>query len=409
MKKLGCAKCGGTKKMKLGGSAVAKAPVNIFGIPQQNLGTSGQSGNMKKGGTTKVHPLVAFQKFNDDRNKKLAKAQLGISTGQKFPARDTSAMKNAFSKDLMDAKYEEAKKNAFNNHKSELNRISQDNLIRQKTAASKLKDYKPMSSIGKMERVSTRKSGGATKALPKAEVGMSTGYLGKPVSQSPSNKYIIDANYRKVATPSNSPRSGKIAVKSSNPGGIPKGIDKPVRTNNSKTSASPIKSANPTREPRIKFGDPMAGIPASKPKPKGRYEDVVESNSTRTKAAVKSVSRPIKSNGPGTPASRTAAIPKSSVKTPVQHTSGYTPKRGATTPVKKTVGPRPSVDEMREANIKKYSVLKSKIAEDKKPKSRNTAAEFKAGMVASPVATVAKKVYGMMKKNGGVVKSKKKK
>lgn len=314
MKKLGCAKCGGTKKMKLGGSAVAKAPVNIFGIPQQNLGTSGQSGNMKKGGTTKVHPLVAFQKFNDDRNKKLAKA----------------------------------------------------------------------------------------------EVGMSTGYLGKPVSQSPSNKYIIDANHRKVATPSNSPRSGKIAVKSANPRGIPKGIDT-VRTNISKTSASPIKSANPTREPRIKFGDPMVGIPASKPKPKGRYEDVVESNSTRTKAAVKSVSRPIKSNGPGTPASRTAAIPKSSVKTPVQHTSGYTPKRGATTPVKKTVGPRPSVDEMREANIKKYSVLKSKIAEDKKPKSRNTAAEFIAGMVASPVATVAKKVYGMMKKNGGVVKSKKKK
>ena len=79
MKKLGCAKCGGTKKMKLGGSAVAKAPVNIFGIPQQNLGTSGQSGNMKKGGTTKVHPLVAFQKFNDDRNKKLAKIKENLS------------------------------------------------------------------------------------------------------------------------------------------------------------------------------------------------------------------------------------------------------------------------------------------------------------------------------------------
>jgi hypothetical protein len=67
MKKLGCAKCGGTKKMKLGGSAVAKAPVNIFGIPQQNLGTSGQSGNMKKGGTTNVHPLTAFRKFDEAR------------------------------------------------------------------------------------------------------------------------------------------------------------------------------------------------------------------------------------------------------------------------------------------------------------------------------------------------------
>ena len=110
----------------------------------------------------------------------------------------------------------------------------------------------------------------------------------------------------------------------------------------------PVKTSintTPTREPRIKFGDPMVGIPASKPKPKGRYEDAVENNSTRTKAAVKSVSRPIKSNGPGTPASRTAAIPK----------------------------------------------------------SRSTAAEFKAGMVASPVSTLAKKAYGMMKKNGGSV------
>lgn len=204
MKKLGCAKCGGTKKMKLGGSAVAKAPVNMYGIPQENMGTSGQLGNMKKGGSVKDHPITVFRKANEARQAVVKKS------------------------------------------------------------------------------------------LPKAEDGMSTGYLGKPVIQSPSNKYIIDANHRKVATPSNSPRSGKIAVKSSNPGGIPKGIDKPVRTNNSKTSASPIKSANPTREPRIKFGNPMAGIPASKPKPKGRYEDAVENNSTRTKATVKSVSRPIK-------------------------------------------------------------------------------------------------------------------
>ena len=56
MKKLGCAKCGGTKKMKLGGSAVAKAPVNIYVLPQENMGTSSQMGFGKKGGTLKVHP-----------------------------------------------------------------------------------------------------------------------------------------------------------------------------------------------------------------------------------------------------------------------------------------------------------------------------------------------------------------
>ena len=67
MKKLGCAKCGGTKKMKLGGSAVAKAPVNMYGIPQENMGASSQMGFGKKGGTLKVHPLTAFRKFDEAR------------------------------------------------------------------------------------------------------------------------------------------------------------------------------------------------------------------------------------------------------------------------------------------------------------------------------------------------------
>lgn len=162
MKKLGCAKCGGTKKMKLGGSAVAKAPVNIFGIPQQNLGTSGQSGNMKKGGTTKVHPLVAFQKFNDDRNKKLAKAQLGISTGQKFPARDTSAMKKYDDKRLTDIQSKQSKQAAEFNLKSAMksgmDKFSKDSINKEKTDLlnKTIEGYRP-----------TRKSGGATKSLPK--------------------------------------------------------------------------------------------------------------------------------------------------------------------------------------------------------------------------------------------------
>lgn len=51
MAKMGCAKCGGTKKMALGGSAVKKAPVQLYGIPQENMGTSSQMGFGKKGGT----------------------------------------------------------------------------------------------------------------------------------------------------------------------------------------------------------------------------------------------------------------------------------------------------------------------------------------------------------------------
>ena len=40
---MGCAKCGGTKKMKAGGSTLSKsvikkAPVQLYGIPQENMG-----------------------------------------------------------------------------------------------------------------------------------------------------------------------------------------------------------------------------------------------------------------------------------------------------------------------------------------------------------------------------------
>lgn len=69
MKKLGCAKCGGTKKMKLGGSAIKKAPVEMYGIPQENMGTSGQMGFGRKGGTLKKeHPITTFRKANEARD-----------------------------------------------------------------------------------------------------------------------------------------------------------------------------------------------------------------------------------------------------------------------------------------------------------------------------------------------------
>lgn len=58
MAKLMCAKCGGKVKMANGGTTpkkvLAKAPVNMYGIPQENLGTSGQYGFAKKGGTHKM-------------------------------------------------------------------------------------------------------------------------------------------------------------------------------------------------------------------------------------------------------------------------------------------------------------------------------------------------------------------
>ena len=57
MAKLACKSCGGKVKMANGGTTpkkvLAKAKVNMFGIPQENMGTSGQYGFARKGGAVK--------------------------------------------------------------------------------------------------------------------------------------------------------------------------------------------------------------------------------------------------------------------------------------------------------------------------------------------------------------------
>ena len=63
-----CMQCGGMKKaakMKLGGSAIKKAPVQLYGIPQENMGTSGQYGQMKKGGAMKKKMAKGGSTFPD--------------------------------------------------------------------------------------------------------------------------------------------------------------------------------------------------------------------------------------------------------------------------------------------------------------------------------------------------------
>jgi hypothetical protein len=56
MAKLGCAKCGGKVKMATGGAmpkVLAKANTQLYGIPQENMGTSSQYGFGRKGGMVK--------------------------------------------------------------------------------------------------------------------------------------------------------------------------------------------------------------------------------------------------------------------------------------------------------------------------------------------------------------------
>lgn len=57
--------CGGSmKKMAIGGTTtkriIKKSTGGMYGIPQENLGTSGQYGFAKKGGATKNTKLAAL-------------------------------------------------------------------------------------------------------------------------------------------------------------------------------------------------------------------------------------------------------------------------------------------------------------------------------------------------------------
>lgn len=57
-----CMSCGGSmKKMAVGGTTtkriIKKSTGGMYGIPQENLGTSGQYGFAKKGGATGTHKM----------------------------------------------------------------------------------------------------------------------------------------------------------------------------------------------------------------------------------------------------------------------------------------------------------------------------------------------------------------
>jgi len=109
----------------------------------------------------------------------------------------------------------------------------------------------------------------------------------KPTAKTPSNKYIIDANNRKVGA------RGIKAVKVDN-SRVRAGV-------NAKTPAAP-KSPEPVRKPSIEFGDPNVGFKYNKPLPKTKYEDaVINTKSPSTRVAGKpkpSTTSPVKKTDP---------------------------------------------------------------------------------------------------------------
>jgi hypothetical protein len=83
-----CMSCGGSmKKMAVGGTTtkriIKKSTGGMYGIPQENLGTSGQYGFAKKGGSTGTHKMPNGKVMLNSKMKKggikLPKAQNGKS------------------------------------------------------------------------------------------------------------------------------------------------------------------------------------------------------------------------------------------------------------------------------------------------------------------------------------------
>ena len=133
-----CMSCGGpTKKMAVGGTTtkriIKKSTGGMYGIPQENLGTSGQYGFAKKGGATKSAKFAALAPpynkatFADKivgakksaGSKKLPKAQLGaiIKAFSKVVKPVAKAVKKAKPKtvDFRTAQTKDLVKNAFQN------------------------------------------------------------------------------------------------------------------------------------------------------------------------------------------------------------------------------------------------------------------------------------------------------
>jgi len=90
--------CGGSmKKMAVGGTTtkriIKKSTGGMYGIPQENLGTSGQYGFAKKGGAvkkTKVGGMAAYEKSSYDKKMDAKK-----SNGKEGSAKDKAADKKA--------------------------------------------------------------------------------------------------------------------------------------------------------------------------------------------------------------------------------------------------------------------------------------------------------------------------
>lgn len=130
MAKLMCAKCGGKVKMANGGTTpkkvLAKAPVNMYGIPQENMGTSSQYGFGRKGGSIKNLPkaqLGAIVKGIKSISKVIKPVTKTAAKTAKKAKNKTLDFRTGQTKDLVKNAYQNIERNSMKQQLQEIEKI----------------------------------------------------------------------------------------------------------------------------------------------------------------------------------------------------------------------------------------------------------------------------------------------
>ena len=126
MAKLMCAKCGGKVKMANGGTTpkkvLAKAPVNMYGIPQENMGTSSQYGFGRKGGSIKNLPKAQLGAIVKGI-KSISKVIKPVAKSVKKAKPKTVDFRTAQTKDLVKNAFQNIERNSMKQKLQEIEKI----------------------------------------------------------------------------------------------------------------------------------------------------------------------------------------------------------------------------------------------------------------------------------------------
>ena len=127
MAKLMCKKCGGkVTKMANGGTTpkkvLAKAPVNMYGIPQENMGTSSQYGFGRKGGSIKNLPKAQLGAIVKGI-KSISKVIKPVAKSVKKAKPKTVDFRTGQTKDLVKNAFQNIERNSMKQKLQEIEKI----------------------------------------------------------------------------------------------------------------------------------------------------------------------------------------------------------------------------------------------------------------------------------------------